>query len=73
MLNMCLAHASKTMSLDQFDNSAKTCRHLRRESFELMLNTGIEHFLCRSGWLDRVRLGLVDHDHELYLSEYDHE
>jgi hypothetical protein len=27
--------------------------------------------LGRRGWLDRVRLGLVDHDCELYLAPYD--
>lgn len=27
--------------------------------------------LGQTGWLDRVRLGLVDHDRELYLSHYD--
>ncbi len=27
--------------------------------------------LGRRGWLDRVRLGLVDHDAKLYLSRYD--
>ena len=26
--------------------------------------------LCRRGWLDRVRLGIVDHDSELYLAPY---
>ena len=31
-----------------------------------------KNVLGRSGWLDRVRLGLVDHDRELYLAEYDH-
>ncbi|MFN7930191.1 MAG: hypothetical protein U0Y68_20160 [Blastocatellia bacterium] len=34
-----------------------------------------EHFtrnvLGRQGWLDRVRLGLVDYDGQLYLSRYD--
>ncbi|HWF10925.1 MAG TPA: hypothetical protein VG297_20795 [Bryobacteraceae bacterium] len=25
----------------------------------------------QTGWLDRMRLGLVDHDHQLYLSHYD--
>jgi hypothetical protein len=24
-----------------------------------------------NGWLDRMRLGLVDHDQQLYLSHYD--
>ena len=27
--------------------------------------------LGQAGWLDRMRLGLVDHDHQLYLSHYD--
>jgi hypothetical protein len=27
--------------------------------------------LGQSGWLDRMRLGLVDHDRQLYLSHYD--
>jgi hypothetical protein len=27
--------------------------------------------LGRKGWLDRVRLGLIDHDQELYLAAYD--
>ncbi len=31
-----------------------------------------KNVLGRSGWLDRVRLGLVDHDRELYLAAYDH-
>jgi hypothetical protein len=25
----------------------------------------------RNGWLDRMRLGLVDHGRQLYLSHYD--
>lgn len=29
--------------------------------------------LGRTGWLDRVRLGLVDYDRQLYLSAYDDE
>lgn len=29
--------------------------------------------LGRSGWLDRMRVGLIDHDRELYLAHYDHE
>ncbi len=32
-----------------------------------------KNLLGRSGWLDRVRLGLVDHDQVLYLSAYDSE
>lgn len=32
-----------------------------------------KNVLGRGGWLDRVRLGLVDHDRALYLAEYDHE
>ena len=27
--------------------------------------------LGRSGWLDRIRLGIVDHDRTLYLAAYD--
>ncbi len=27
----------------------------------------------RVGWLDRVRLGLVEHDSQIYLARYDHE
>ena len=27
--------------------------------------------LGQTGWLDRMRLGLVDHDRQLYLSHYD--
>ena len=27
--------------------------------------------LGRTGWLDRMRLALVDHDRQLYLSHYD--
>jgi len=26
--------------------------------------------LGRRGWLDRMRLGLVDYDHTIYLSDY---
>jgi hypothetical protein len=28
-------------------------------------------FVGRSGWLDRLRIGLVDYDRMLYLSPYD--
>jgi len=28
------------------------------------------NILGRQGWLDRVRLGLIDYDGKLYLSEY---
>ena len=31
----------------------------------------LKNLLGRIGWLDRVRLGLVDHDRELYLATYD--
>jgi len=31
-----------------------------------------KNLLGRIGWLDRIRLGLVDHDGELYLAPYDH-
>jgi hypothetical protein len=30
-----------------------------------------KNLLGRTGWLDRIRLGLVDHDGELYLAPYD--
>jgi len=30
-----------------------------------------KNLLGRAGWLDRVRLGLVDHDSSLYLAPYD--
>ena len=29
------------------------------------------NLLGRVGWLDRIRLGLIDHDGELYLASYD--
>ena len=32
-----------------------------------------KNVLGRNGWLDRVRLGVVDHDCMLYLAGYDHE
>ena len=32
-----------------------------------------KNLLGRTGWLDRVRFGLVDYDHELYLAPYDFE
>ena len=32
----------------------------------------VKKVLGRAGWLDRVRLGLVDHDSQLHLSPYDH-
>jgi hypothetical protein len=32
-----------------------------------------KNLLGRVGWLDRVRFGLVDYDHELYLAAYDFE
>ena len=31
-----------------------------------------KNVLGRGGWLDRVRVGLVDHDCEIYLARYDH-
>ena len=31
-----------------------------------------KNVLGRGGWLDRVRVGLVDHDREIYLARYDH-
>jgi hypothetical protein len=30
-----------------------------------------KNVLDRQGWLDRIRLGLIDHDEELYLAAYD--
>jgi hypothetical protein len=30
-----------------------------------------ENLLGRTGWLDRLRLGLVDYDSILYLAPYD--
>ena len=30
-----------------------------------------KNLLGRAGWLDRIRLGLVDYDGELYLAPYD--
>jgi hypothetical protein len=30
-----------------------------------------KNVLGRQGWLDRIRLGLIDHDQKLYLSAYD--
>jgi predicted aspartyl protease len=30
----------------------------------------VKNVLGRQGWLDRVRLGIVDRDHALYLSAY---
>ena len=32
-----------------------------------------KNVLGRAGWLDRVRLALIDHDRDLYLGEYDYE
>jgi len=32
-----------------------------------------KNVLGRAGWLDRVRVGLVDHDSEIYLAPCDHE
>jgi hypothetical protein len=29
-----------------------------------------KNVLGRQGWLDRIRLGLIDHDQELYLAAY---
>jgi hypothetical protein len=31
-----------------------------------------KNVLGRGGWLDRVRLGLIDYDRRLYLAPYDH-
>ncbi len=32
-----------------------------------------KNLLGRTGWLDRVRLGIVDYDQQLYLAEYDYD
>ena len=32
-----------------------------------------KNVLGRGGWLDRVRIGLIDHDRALYLAAYDHD
>ena len=32
-----------------------------------------KNLLGRTGWLDRVRFGLVDHDQSLYLAPYDYQ
>ncbi len=29
------------------------------------------NFVGRSGWLDRVRIGIIDYDRRLFLSAYD--
>jgi hypothetical protein len=31
-----------------------------------------KNLLGRTGWLDRIRLGIVDYDRELYLAPYDY-
>ncbi|MBY0505081.1 MAG: hypothetical protein K2X03_14305 [Bryobacteraceae bacterium] len=31
-----------------------------------------KNVLGRRGWMDRVRMGLVDHDREIYLAPYDY-
>ena len=37
-------------------------------------NPGIrKNLLGRSGWLDRIRLGVVDYDREIYIAPYDFE
>ena len=36
-------------------------------------DASIKNVLRRVGWLDRVRLGLVDHDTTMYLAPYDTE
>jgi hypothetical protein len=33
----------------------------------------VNNVLGRIGWLDRVRLGLIDHDSRIYLAPYDHQ
>ena len=30
-----------------------------------------KNVLGRGGWLDRVRLGIVDYDQQIYLAQYD--
>ena len=32
-----------------------------------------KNLLGRTGWLDRVRFGLVDHDQSLFLAPYDYQ
>jgi hypothetical protein len=44
MLYIRLAHAFKTMALDQFDNPAKTHSHIGWKSVNLVSNAGVEHF-----------------------------
>src|SRR5882757_7445503 len=53
---------------------------LRLEVFEIHVEAMVYFFsdagvhknlLGRRGWLDRVRFGLVEHDHVLYLAPYD--
>lgn len=44
--------------------------------FETMVLFAADSFmprnvLGRTGWLDRIRLGLIDHDQMIYLSHYD--
>ena len=50
------------------------------ETFELRFESVVYFFgderinknlLGRVGWLDRIRLGLIDHDGELYVARYD--
>ena len=44
MLNVRLVHPFETMTLNQFDNPAKTRPHVGRESFQLISHAGVEHF-----------------------------
>ncbi len=44
ILDVRLAHAFKAISLDQFDNPAKTGPHIGRKSFDLVPNAGVEQF-----------------------------
>ena len=42
MFDLRLAHLSKTMRLNQLDNSSETGFHVDRQSFHLVSNTGVE-------------------------------
>ena len=54
--------------------------HVQITTFDLIFESQVYFFadpavnknlLGRVGWLDRMRVGIVDHDRELYLSAYD--
>lgn len=61
--------------------SVETYGHLVQIAFfDLMFESTVYFFadpaikknlLGRTGWLNRIRLGIVDHDRELYLAPYD--